>query len=1115
MTSRNLFFAFLALATVCLSACNDEPGTLFTLVGSDYSGVDFNNHVLEDDSFNIMTYEYLYNGGGVAVGDVNNDGLPDLYFSGNSVSNKLYLNQGKLKFQDVTDQTHTGGRSRWKTGVAMVDINGDGLLDIYVCYSGPGADVDRKNELYINEGIHNGVPAFRECAQQYGLDAEGTFTTHVAFFDMDRDNDLDLFMVNHADMFYNAFLNTKKLRRTRHAKFGNRLYRNDNGSFTDVSEIAGIDGSGLNFGLSVSVSDLNQDGWPDLYVTNDYNEQDFLYLNNRNGTFREVLQRSMGHISQFSMGSNIEDYDNDLKPDIFTLDMLPETNARQKLLKGPDGYDQYQLKVDNGFHHQNMRNMLHRFVGLDGDSIPRFSEIGQLANISATDWSWAPLLGDFNNDGWKDLYVTNGYLRDFTNMDFLKFTVDKARQELRAGEKLNTWKLVQQMPATQPSNYAFCNTGNGHFRDTTEAWGLRRPSVSTGAALADLDNDGDQDIVVNNINEKAFIYENHASENASNHFVKIKLKGRDKNCAAIGAKVMIAIGYRRQFFEVYNTRGFQSTTDPLVHAGIGSDTMIDTIRIGWPDGKESLLLHVNADTTIVVDHASANIPMPKTVRRNKIFEDITLASGISYQHEANSFTDFKYQYLLPHQLSKQGPALAKADVNGDGTEDLFIGSTTGNSWLYIQNTQGSFYRALIQPWNSVDEGSISAATFLDADGDGDADLYTALGGTEFPINDVAYQDKLYINNGKGSFSISPNALPLLTASAGCVAAADYDRDGDVDIFIGSRVLPGKYPVAPVSYLIRNESSANGVRFEYASEQVDKHLRTPGLVTTALWIDMNKDEWPELVIAGEFMPITIFENRKGMLVDATKAFGLSDTNGWWVNLHAADVDGDGDQDLVAGNAGDNFPFKPTFTHPVSVVFDDFDKNGSIDPILCSYADGLDVPYASLDEIAAQLPSVRKKYLKYEQYAQATIGDLLTIYKTATQQVVKAQLFSSCLIENRIAQTGKMKTQLLPGQAQYAPAFGILAEDVDQDRNMDLLIAGNYYPWRVQMGRTDANLGLLLRGKSKNQFQEVSFAESGFFVPGDVRALLRVRTVGGTLYVVGKHDDDIQILKRWDR
>ncbi len=1103
------FLPVLAGLVWSVTGCRQSTNTLFTEKTLQQTGIDFENRVTENDSLNILTYEYLYNGAGVAVGDVNNDGLADIYFSGNMVTNKLYLNRGDFKFEDITGKAGVAGRERWKTGVSMADINADGWLDIYVCYSGPGADEARRNELYINNGIKEGVPVFTESAAQYGLDAPGTYTTQCAFFDMDRDGDLDAFMVNHAAHFYNAFFNTSKLRRTRHPQYGNRLYKNENGKYRDVSEEAGIDGSGLNFGLSVSVSDLNNDNWPDLYVSNDYNEQDFLYLNNHNGTFTEVLKKSMGHISQFSMGSDIADYNNDLLPDVVTLDMLPGDNKRQKLLKGPDGYDLYQLLVDSGFHHQNMRNMLQLNMGTGKDSIPQFSEVGQLAGISNTDWSWTPLLADFDNDGWKDIYITNGYLRDYTNLDFLKFTYAEADREAKqAGKKINTWQLVQQMPSTRVSDYLFHNDHHLRFTNKAKEWGLDKPTVSTGAAYADLDNDGDLDLVVNNTNDPAMLFQNNTHQSGK-HYIRIQLQGNGNNTYGIGSKITVETDSTKQFKELYMARGFQSSVEPVAHFGLGNESHIKTIHVQWPDGNISQIDNIKADTLLVIKQSTARPASLTNTSTTALFTDYTLLSGIDYTHEAGNSIDFKKQFLLPHQVSKQGPCLASADVNGDGLEDVFIGGTvSAPGKLFLQSISGQFIPASSQPWATEQSANDAGVLFFDADGDKDTDLYIVKTGADFPANDERYQDQLYINNGKGQFSKTTNTLPNLTTSGSCVAAADYDKDGDNDLFIGGRFVPGSYPVLPTSYLLRNESKNGIIKFEYASDQTEKLLRQPGMVTTAVWADINKDSWPDLMVAGEFMPVTIFENQQGQLVNQTNKYGLSETSGAWCKLLAEDMDSDGDMDLVAGNMGWNTQFKASVAEPVGICYNDFDKNGSIDPLFCYYIQGKNYPYASLDELAEQVPVMRKKFLRYETYSNASFDQLFTPEQQEKAVTIKATQLASCYFENK---EGKFICHPLPIEAQFSAIMGIISGDWNNDGKKDLLISGNYYPWRVQLGRMDASCGWWLQGDGHGDFKAIYPQQNGFVVPGDVRDMIMIAGKQYSLFIAARNDEKVLVIK----
>jgi hypothetical protein len=1108
-----LFKLFPIVSTVFILGCEYKPDeTMFVELSAATSGIDFVNEVSENESLNIMTYEYLYNGGGVAIGDINQDGLADVFFTGNMVQNKLFLNKGDLKFEDITLKAGVSGRNKWKTGTSMVDLNADGLLDIYVCYSGPGTDEDRRNELYINKGIQNGVPVFSEQAADYGLDAVGSYSTQCAFFDMDRDGDLDAFLVNHADMFYNVFFNSKKLRTLRHPKFGNRLYRNEKGKFIDISEEAGIFGGGANFGLGVSTGDINSDGWPDIYVTNDYNEQDYLYLNNGNGSFRDVTKESFGHISQFSMGCSMEDLNNDNLLDLVTLDMLPEDNYRQKLLKGPDGYDYYTLLVDSGFHHQNMRNMLQLNQGIDQNAVPRFSEIGQLTGISNTDWSWSPLLVDFDNNGWKDVFITNGYLRDFTNMDFLKYSYAEADAKAkREGVKLKTWELVKQLKSTRIHNYLYSNSGNLEFNDHSTEWGFEKPTISNGAAFGDLDNDGDLDLIINNINQQAGFYRNNSNNKNKHHFIKLKITGNAGNSFGIGTKVKLTIGHSTQYRELYPVQGYLSSMEPILHFGLGNDSVIDKIEIIWPDEKLTSFYGIKSDTTLHIDYKHS-IFQDITGKDSlpKLFVDITKESGISYVHkEAVLQVDFKKQVLLPHQVSRQGPFLAKADVNGDGLEDFFV---TGNDLqpgrLYLQRSDLNFFLSPSQPWTSDKFGRYGATVFLDVEGDGDADLLISGNSMGYSDNVTRYQTYLYKNNGKAVFEKSGSTLPALASMCNSIAVSDYDKDGDPDFFFSGRAVPGQYPVSPISYLVRNDTKGKKIEFHYASEQPEQVLRNPGMITSAIWADLTNDSWPDLIVAGEFMPVMVFENKKGILQDATKKMGLSETSGWWSSIEAVDLDRDGDLDLVAGNRGNNFQFKSTARHPLSLFYDDFDKNNSIDPLLFYHNQASVVPIASLDEITDQLPSLKKKFLRYEHYAKAQQKDILSSEQVKLAQKVEAKELRSVIFENK--ETG-FSLKELPVELQFSPVNGIICKDINSDGIMDILVGGNYYPWRVQWGKMDAGFGWLLLGKGNLEFTPVYPSHSGLWMDGDIRNIQEIQGENNrSVFVIAKNNDSIQLV-----
>jgi enediyne biosynthesis protein E4 len=1107
-------------------SCNrsqKNTGLLFTEMPSSVTHIDFRNDIKENEDYNILTYEYLYNGAGVAVGDVNGDGLPDIFFTGNMTSNKLYINKGNFQFEDVTEAAGLQGRTKWKTGAVMADVNGDGLLDIYVCYSGPGTDSERANELYINQGLKNGIPVFKECAKEYGLDAPGTYTTTVAFFDMDNDGDLDMLMVNHADMFYNPFFNTEKLRAKRDPKFGNRLYRNDNGHFTDISEQAHIDGSGLNFGLSVAISDINGDGWPDIYVTNDYDERDFMYLNNHDGTFKEVLAKAAGHISEFAMGSDIADYNNDGKPDIVVLDMLPEDNHRQKLLRGADNYDKYSLRAEHGFHHQQMRNTLQLNNGNGPDSIPVFSEVGQLAGMSNTDWSWAPLLADFDNDGWKDLFISNGINKDITNLDFVKYnsgyTIGQAE---KAGNKVEMWQLVQQMPSTKLTNYLFRNNHDLTFTNMTTDWGFTRQTISNGAAYADLDNDGDLDLVINTINDGPIIYRNNASEMHKGHFLRIRLKGDNLNTDGIGAKVKCVTEHTSQFQEQYLTRGFQSSVDPVMHIGCGIDSLIQSLTVIWPRGKISVIRNVRADTLLTIYEKDAVAPIPAASGKlaatpsagsnsitSPLFTDITPQSGVPYTHHGAGFVDFKVSPLLPYQVSHVGPCLAKGDVNGDGLEDLFIGGSAGQECtLYLQTKDGRFQRAAVQPWNTDKDHTNTAALFFDADGDGDLDLYLVSGGADYPMGSRNYQDRLFENDGKGNFRLVPDALPAETISGGCVRAADYNKDGKPDLFVGGKLIPGFFPKAPESLILKNSSRPGHISFEKDVTQTDSVLLHPGMVSDACWVDLNKDGWPDLVVVGAFMPVTIFENRHGQLVDQTAANGLSNSQGWWTCILAGDFDHDGNTDLIIGNLGTNTQFKAAGNEPLQIYYGDFSGNGNFDPLLTYYIQGHSYPYASRDELFRALPALQKKFARYADYADAQITDVLRQDQLATAGISSIRTLQSTCFHNEGGHRWSLHP--LPNYAQISMINGIVP--VDLDGTQDLIIAGNMYPFRAQLGPLDASIGLVLQEDGKGQFNPLTYDQTGLYIPGDTRNIIGLKGGKYQFIVAAGYNGPVQVLRR---
>ena len=1133
MRSRSFIPCFVFVTGILLSGCAKEK-KYFTALPAEQTGIYFENTIEESDALNIMNYEYMYNGGGVVIADVNGDGLPDIYFTANSKPNKLYLNLGHMRFRDITDLAGVGGKAGWKTGATLCDVNGDGLPDIYVCYSGNGPAADRRNQLFINQGITDGIPVFKDLAGAYGLDGGGANSTQAAFLDYDHDGDLDMVLIDHATMFYDPYYNTQKLRTKRHPYFSSKFFRNDSHGdtihFTDVSQQVGLKGGGNNFNLGVAIADVNGDGWPDMYVTNDYEEQDYLYINQRDGSFRDATRASIAHTSRYGMGVDIADYNNDGLPDIMVLDMLPEDNHRQKLLKGPDDYDKYQQLIGNGYYHQNMRNTLQLNVGVRRDGDPVFSEIGQLAGVSATDWSWSPLLADFDNDGYKDLYVSNGFLHDFTNMDFLKYTVAEAKA--RYGSHLPLYDLVKQMPASKVSNYLFLNNRDLTFRDVTRKWGMDLPSVGNGAVYADLDNDGDLDLVVNTLNGPAVIWENHGNEIDHRHYLTVLLKGRKPNTLAIGAKVTLQAGGVRQYQEMNPTRGYQSSVDYRLHFGLGVDTVIDQLTVQWPSGETSVLKNIRPDEVLVIEQgntAGGGAGEGSDATGTALFEDHTAASGINFVQQEDPYVDFKYERLLPYQLSMQGPILCKGDVNRDGLEDVYVGGPYGQPGvLFLQTREGRFVRAAVQPWALDGRHEDAGACMFDANGDGAPDLYITSSGNESIMTKEERRDRLYLNDGKGNFRrADAHALPEMSGSHSCVRAVDLDRDGDMDLFVGGYALPGNFPLASDSHILRNDSKDGHVLFTDITDQVAPGLRQAGMVTDAVWQDINGDGWPDLLVAGQWMPLKLFLNEHGKLQDRSSAYGLDSTGGLWTRICAADVDGDGDTDFVLGNLAPNTQFRASVQEPMSIYAGDFDGNGTLDPILCYYIQHQNYPYASRDELLEQVPALRKAFVHYSDYADATPGSIFGEAALQKARSFTVQELRNCILLNEGGK--RFRLQPLPVAAQFSAVWGIACEDFDGDGRKDLLLCGNFYPFRTQIGREDAGKGLLLKGDGKGGFSPLFYQSTGLLLDGDIRGLLPVhigqagidgRGAAGSAaapaseewYLIAQNNDTLRVIRR---
>ena len=1069
----------------CRNNSNEEnnkasPTPLFTLLSPEQTHVSFNNTLTEKLNANILSYQYFYNGGGVAIGDVNKDILEDIYFTGNMTDNKLYLNKANMQFEDITNFAGVAGRpGPWKTGATMADINGDSNLDIYVCYSGKLRGEKRKNQLFINQGNDaQGMPRFMDLAEQYGL-ADSAYSTQSLFFDYDNDQDLDMLLLNHNP--FNLSLDETGLTAALNKPepmTGIRLFKNVNNYFEDVTQKAKLKSSTLSYGLGAAVSDVNGDGWPDIYISNDYDAPDYLYVNNANGTFTDKLQKSINQISHFSMGNDISDINNDGLPDIFTLDMLPEDNQRQKLLFAPDNYEMFNTKLHIGLYYQYMRNMLHINNG-NGS----FSEIGQLSGISNTDWSWAPLFADYNNDGWKDLFVTNGYLRDYTNMDFLKYKGDFLRNRNVMREDL--LELVKKMPSSNVINYLFKNNGDLTFSDMSSRWGINLPSNSNGAAYADLDNDGDLDLVVNNINQPSFIYKNEADKQLNNHYLQIRLQGAGHNTQGIGAKLTLYNKTKQQYLEQMPTRGYQSSVSPVLHFGLGEDKNIDSLRIVWPGGKEQLLHNIKCNQLLGLEEKNATSVYrpPKPV--DPLYTEIK--SPVVFHHQSNSINDFKRQPLLVNPLSFSGPCLIKGDVNGDGLEDVFAGGGNGQEGaLYLQQKSGKFIKKIEQAFEADKQSEDANAVFFDANSDGFNDLYVVSGGYHNYIpNDVLLQDRLYLGDGKGNFTKSMDALPQMRVSKSCVRVTDINNDGYPDLFVGGRVVPGNYPEIPQSYLLINDGKGH---FTDVTTTIAPSLQKIGMVTDAAWVDINSDKKNDLIVVGEWMPVTIFVNNNGKFENKTTAYFDSEYSGWWNKLLVKDFNHDGKQDLIIGNTGLNTQCKANDREPAEMYYKDFDDNGSVDPILCFYIKDTSYPYVSRDELLDQMSIMRTRFTDYKSYSVATIKDIFTEEELQDVNRLQANYLKTAYFES--GKDGKFHENSLPMEAQFSPVYTITSLDYDKNGTEDLLLCGNINRARLRFGKYDANYGVLLKNDGKGNFKYITQQQSGFNLRGDVRSILNI-------------------------
>ncbi len=1108
----NLLILFLIIAgcggdtTPASESVREDPSPLYTLLTPENTGIHFSNDLnddVNDESKNILSFDYYYHGGGVAIGDINNDGLEDIFLTGNEVPNKLYLNKGNMVFEDISESAGINAGKKWSTGVTMADVNGDGNLDIYVCQGGsPNLPWSEKaNLLYINKG--DGT--FVERAREYGLD-NSNISIMAVFFDYDKDGDLDCFVLNESKYTWvvhkTVFEDLKKKENLLRASCS--LYRNDNGKFVNVTESAGV--LGWAFGLGVITSDFNNDGWPDIYVANDYSVPDFMFINNGDGTFTDQIKEKTKQVSFFSMGCDVADINNDGFQEIGVVDMAIADHFRSKTLMASMNTDIFWYYINQlDYQYQYMFNTLQLNNG-NGT----YSNIANTAGLAKTDWSWAALFMDMDNDGFKDYFVTNGYRRYTRDNDF---RIELQKLKDKHGGTVPSHlrqEIYDKMPTIKLANQAYQNSGNLSFLDRAAEWGFDHASFSNGAAYADLDNDGDLDIVVNNIDEKAFVYQNNARQINGNNFLSVQLKGRTPKTPIFNTVVTIHYGDEMQHLEYLNVRGFQSSVSNNLHFGLGKVSAIDRLEVTWPDDTKQILENIPVNQKLVLNQTDATPFEDNTSEpvASVLTEVDPKALGIDFVHKENLYNDFQKQILLPHKQSTLGPFISVADANGDGLDDFFIGGAAGQrGTLYFQNKNGTFQEAPDQPWTLDIQSEDMGALFYDADNDGDLDLYIVSGGgADFEANSPLLQDRVYINTGNGKYQKAMGSLPEMFDSGSRVAAVDFDGDGGRDLFVGGRAVPGKYPYPCRSYFLKFEN----FKYRDVTAEVAPELLNPGIVTDFLWTDFNNDGLQDLIIVGEWMAVSFYQNERGTFKNVTESAGTADLKGWWYRIHEVDIDNDGDMDYICGNLGTNNKFQPSLKKPFRVFAEDFDENGTCDIVLSKEYKGKTVPLRGRECSSQQMPFIADKFPTYKEFANADLNQILGEEKLKKSLNLEVSGFESVVLIND--GNGRFEAKPLPVYAQFSPIMGIVSDDFDNDGHIDLLIAGNMYNTEVETARYDAGTGLILKGNGKGDFKPLSIAQSGFYAPGNVKDVQTLRLANGNkLILVANNNRELQIFQ----